>query len=1333
MSSTTIPNPPTFITASSGGTQATISWVVPIVNGGNEITSYTVTSTPIDGLTATVTGITNINSNTINSPGNLNFLNDNPFITLKTGKELIIKDTNNYIGFIDNNIKVYQQLDLSINGIIKFGNNNLLIKNGNSTVSGSGWVFNTDGDLLFKENTTKWSLKANGDFNISGSVTCGQINATDISGSSLTTTGAITGSSLSVSSGTVTCGQIKATDISSYSLTIGAGVSTITSGGDITGASLNVGITSTNILICGPIKATDISGSSLTTTGAITGSSLIASGAGNITTTTGNIITGTTTNIIKLEGSSGIISGKSINLGTTSANILICGPIKATDISGSSLTATGGITGSSLIASGAGNITTTTGNITTNGITLKGSDGSITGSSLIASGAGNISTTTGNITTSGITLKGSDGSITGSSLTTTGDITGSSLIASGAGNISTTTGNITTSGITLNGTNGSITGSSLTTTGDITGSSLIASGAGNISTTTGNITTSGITLKGSDGSITGSSLTTTGYIKVGTNLITLASTGIITAGNGTTNNITLNGTNGSITCNLISGSSLSTSGGRQMRVTEYTGTDTLKLDDHYITVSNNTGVTITLSVPTNPISGQQYYINAYNIINPCIISGTFIDNTGITVSSITMSQGQTILIVWSSVKSKWFVNFIGGTGGTGGTVVNPLTIMSASITDANGVGLDDTTAGDLSYVTITGTGYSTGAIAILGSVNAIATTVISQTTIRAQFTGILAGTYSLYVIVDGVTAVSPNSITYSLFPSFITTSIEPFTKTQFATRTIAATSDSTITYTATNLPPGISLYINGTLSGTIIDSPTFATLYSFIAIATDAELQNTSKTFTLIAGYYRDFATNATLTVLDSTGNVNTNETAVSSNGGYIKITANTSAFFVDSVVKIDTVTVSSLYISPTIIRVTVPATVEGSTRAIVVTNTDGSVLTNKTVIQWAPPVWTTVSGQLGADINKGYAFSRTVVATLTAGAGSVTYVAVSGFPTGVSINSTTGVISGPVIDGGSEIVTVSINAINANTLQSTTRSFTLNLLKILNIRINPTRDLTSSNSFGGLLDAYKTSMVFGANNSIYKNSTDFVVTKYMYGILAFTMLAGTYTWKAKSSSGSGPNHWTFVEATGTMTFPSNTDVMLLVPNNGSGPYSAGGGLFFVQGVVANLGTSPTVPLTDTNAILVIGGGGSGLNTVINSQGQVGPFTNNTDTAKIRRNAGAGTGLYTDGAGFLNTFIPTVYLDQIRAYNFVEGGAGGHFAGGIGGFGGGGAYCGGGGGYVGGISGSWATGGGSGGTSYYNTTYITSPPTIITSSALSSTERSSLDIPHAGYFEFTLI
>ena len=64
------------------------------------------------------------------------------------------------------------------------------------------------------------------------------------------------------------------------------------------------------------------------------------------------------------------------------------------------------------------------------------------------------------------------------------------------------------------------------------------------------------------------------------------------------------------------------------------------------------------------------------------------------------------------------------------------------------------------------------------------------------------------------------------------------------------------------------------------------------------------------------------------------------------------------------------------------------------------------------------------------------------------------------------------------------------------------------------------------------------------------------------------------------------MEATCTMTFSSITDVMLLVPNHGGAVsssftnFSAGGGLFFVQGLPANLSS-----LTTTNTILVIGCG----------------------------------------------------------------------------------------------------------------------------------------------------
>ena len=360
--STTTPNPPTFVTASSGGTQATISWVVP---AGSDITSYTVTSTPVDGLSATVAGITDINSNTINSPGNLNFLNDNPFITLNTGKELIIKDTSNYIGFINNNIKVYQPLDLSANGIIKFGNNNLLIKNGNSTVSGSGWVFDTTGNLLFKEdtNTTKWSLKANGDINVSGTISTtsaidgGAITCTSLSAGSgtISTTGAIgggaiTGTSLSVGSGSIsTTGAIGGGAITGTSLSTGSGTITTTGaigGGAITGTSLSAG--SGTISTTGAIGGGDITGASLSVGtgaiggGAITGTSLSA-GSGTISTT--GAIGG------------GAITGASLSVGS------------------GTISTTGAIGGGAITASG-------TGSVSTSGVVTAGTGGVIQGTGI---------------------------------------------------------------------------------------------------------------------------------------------------------------------------------------------------------------------------------------------------------------------------------------------------------------------------------------------------------------------------------------------------------------------------------------------------------------------------------------------------------------------------------------------------------------------------------------------------------------------------------------------------------------------------------------------------------------------------------------------------------------------------------------------------------------------------------------------------------------------------------------------------------------------------------------------------------------------------------------
>jgi len=77
--------------------------------------------------------IITINSTSIDTSANINLLNNTPNIKFTTGNELIIKDTTNYIGFLNNNIKFYKPLDLSANGIIKFGSN-LQINNGSFNI-----------------------------------------------------------------------------------------------------------------------------------------------------------------------------------------------------------------------------------------------------------------------------------------------------------------------------------------------------------------------------------------------------------------------------------------------------------------------------------------------------------------------------------------------------------------------------------------------------------------------------------------------------------------------------------------------------------------------------------------------------------------------------------------------------------------------------------------------------------------------------------------------------------------------------------------------------------------------------------------------------------------------------------------------------------------------------------------------------------------------------------------------------------------------------------------------------------------------------------------------
>ena len=124
-------------------------------------------------------------------------------------------------------------------------------------------------------------------------------------------------------------------------------------------------------------------------------------------------------------------------------------------------------------------------------------------------------------------------------------------------------------------------------------------------------------------------------------------------------------------------------------------------------------------------------------------------------------------------------------------------------------------------------------------------------------------------------------------------------------------------------------------------------------------------------------------------------------------------------------------------INVTLPT---DGTYFIRVENPDGGAVRSSTALLTVSdaPTWTTASGSIGS-VAKGSAFSSTVVATSDS---AITYSLLSGaFPTGITLNTSTGVISGT--ESGTQtaetVFTFTLRATDAET-QTVDRVFTITL-----------------------------------------------------------------------------------------------------------------------------------------------------------------------------------------------------------------------------------------------------------------------------------------------------
>jgi hypothetical protein len=242
---------------------------------------------------------------------------------------------------------------------------------------------------------------------------------------------------------------------------------------------------------------------------------------------------------------------------------------------------------------------------------------------------------------------------------------------------------------------------------------------------------------------------------------------------------------------------------------------------------------------------------------------------------------------YNTLTSTWDAVIVGasGTAGASGTTV-PL-ITSIAVTDSSYTALDDTavsTSGG--YIKITGSNFATGCSVVIGSVLATSVTFTSSTEVRAQIPAQAAGSYTLYLSnTDGTVAMRVLGVNYGSMPSWATaTSVSagaPNISYQFS-----ASSDSAVTYSVqagSTLPSGLSLSSGGLLSGTVGGSG--STTYNFTIEATDAENQNTPRTFAFTISFSEPYFKLTTLLIHADGTNAGTNNTILDSSSGNLSVT----------------------------------------------------------------------------------------------------------------------------------------------------------------------------------------------------------------------------------------------------------------------------------------------------------------------------------------------------------------------------------------------------------------------------------------------------------------
>jgi hypothetical protein len=304
--------------------------------------------------------------------------------------------------------------------------------------------------------------------------------------------------------------------------------------------------------------------------------------------------------------------------------------------------------------------------------------------------------------------------------------------------------------------------------------------------------------------------------------------------------------------------------------------------------SAGAGVVMTVDTFTGDGSTTTFALTA----TPESINRTIVNYNGVTVlrSTYTLSQANITFSSAPAVGSQLEITTINSASGGGAASGTALKISAIGYVGNNTA--TDVAGGET--ITLTGTGFVSGASVIINGVAAGVVTVVSATRLTFTAPALTAGTYIFYVVnTDGATAISVPGISYSGVPSFYTGagSVGTVYEASSFNSNVSAVGDSAITYTIASgtLPTGATLNANGVITGSSVLTAS-PTTYTFGVTASDGQNQDVTRSYTITVN--PDVVTwsapaNAATVSLGQNSSSTTTLTAVSAAGSAVTYTAN--------------------------------------------------------------------------------------------------------------------------------------------------------------------------------------------------------------------------------------------------------------------------------------------------------------------------------------------------------------------------------------------------------------------------------------------------------------